>query len=128
METSFQDGSYNSSEMGELDSWGEYDEFVSHMKSLSQVSHLRTITRCPQAAPGPMIQIELGLEVPWHRTQRDISARCGAIQSSNASLDFCLRVVALFDHKGVLMALAATGWGVENIEGFKKEISRLLPP
>lgn len=46
----------------------------------------------------------------------------------NASLDFCLRVVALFDHKGVLMALAATGWGVENIEGFKREISRLLPP
>ena len=46
----------------------------------------------------------------------------------NSSLDFCLRVVALFDHKGVLTDLVATGWGVENIQGFKKEISRLLPP
>ena len=82
MEANFQNGSYNSSEMGELDSWGKYNGFVSHMKSLSHVSHLRTITQCPQATPGPMIQIELGLKVPWHKARCDIYTPCGAIRSS----------------------------------------------
>ena len=41
-----------------------------------------------------------------------------------SSLEFCLRVVALFDHKGVLTDLVATVWGVENIEGFKKRKSQ----